>query len=277
VAKAELGVVVPTLNSAATLDWTLCSLHNQRDASVRIIVADSGSQDQTLDICKRWAVETVYVPPGNMYRAINEGVRRLETEWVTYLNSDDFVYPMSYRRLIAQGDQEQAALSYGDNDVIDYEGRFLFALRAASPARLQRLLCHGRLAITQAAAIYRSVDCMELGGFNEQYRHVADLDFFYRFAMAGKKLTKVSGPAVAAFRRHSSQLSSRESSVTDRETMSFLATNNITLSPVACVDLVCWRAQNLPEYAWRVLRHGDSKWITTAVAGAKKLAHSSEA
>src|SRR5215469_16640666 len=99
-AKGQIGVVVPTLNSAATLHWTLCSLRTQRDVSIEIIVADSGSTDETPDICKFWGVQTIYVPPGNMYRAINAGLRQFDTEWVTYLNSDDVVYPNSYARLV---------------------------------------------------------------------------------------------------------------------------------------------------------------------------------
>ena len=82
-AKQQIGVVVPTLNSAATLTWTLCSLRSQRDVSVEMIVADSGSVDGTLNICKFWDVRTIYVPPGNMYRGINAGLRQLDAEWVT--------------------------------------------------------------------------------------------------------------------------------------------------------------------------------------------------
>ena len=52
----RFGIVVPTLNSAATLEWTLCALRGQRDITPEIIVADSGSADGTLDICKKWGV-----------------------------------------------------------------------------------------------------------------------------------------------------------------------------------------------------------------------------
>ena len=121
--KQQIGVVVPTLNSAATLTWTLCSLRSQKDVSVEMIVADSGSvADGTLDICKFWDVRTIYAPPGNMYRAINAGLRQLDTEWVTYLNSDDIVYPQSYARLVARGEEQGASLVYADCDFVDFEG-----------------------------------------------------------------------------------------------------------------------------------------------------------
>ena len=90
--KLEIGVVVRTFNSAETLEWTLLALENQEDCSVKIVVVDSGSSDDTLEICARHKLRTEYEPPGNMYRAINVGMRLLDTEWITYLNSDDIVY-----------------------------------------------------------------------------------------------------------------------------------------------------------------------------------------
>src|ERR1700676_1116984 len=108
--KPQIGVVVPTLNSSATLMWTLCALPSQKDVTLEIIVADSGSEDGTLDICTSWDVPTIYVPPGNMYRAINVGLRLMHADWFTYLNSDDLVYPHSYARLLTLGEEKRASL-----------------------------------------------------------------------------------------------------------------------------------------------------------------------
>ena len=63
--------VIPTLNSASTLDMTLFSLKSQRDINLEILVVDSGSTDKTLEICKKWNIKSIYVEAGNMYKAIN--------------------------------------------------------------------------------------------------------------------------------------------------------------------------------------------------------------
>lgn len=47
---ADIGVVVPTLNNAKTLEWTLLALKSQEGCRVKIIVVDSGSTDETLAI-----------------------------------------------------------------------------------------------------------------------------------------------------------------------------------------------------------------------------------
>ncbi len=253
-ATSRLGIVVPTLNSAATLEWTLCALRGQRDIIPQIVVADSGSEDGTLDICKKWGVPTFFVPPGNMYRAINQGLRQMDMEWITYMNSDDLVYPQSYARLLALGEQQRADAVYGDVDFVDYEGRFLFVVKVPSSARLGGMFRRGLMGFQPAAAIFRRSVFEELGGFDEQYRLISDFDFFYRMKASGYKLARARRPAVAAFRIHSSQLSTREATNMKDELKSFRKTRNVRTSPLDLLDVFYWRLQNSPIYLWRLMK-----------------------
>ncbi len=255
--KAQIGVVVPTLNSAATLTWTLCSLRSQRDVTLEIIIADSGSTDGTADICKFWDVRTIYVPPGNMYRAINTGLRQLDAEWVTYLNSDDSVYPDSYSRLVARGEEQHASFVYADCDFVDYEGRFLFVMKSPAPHRLPGLvrlspLFRGRVGFGQPAAVYRKSVFEELGGFDEKYRNIGDTDFFFRLITSGHPVAKLQRPPVAAFRLHPSQLSNRLGANMDEELASFRKRTKVRASLGDLLDVVSWRLQNSPIYLWRL-------------------------
>ena len=255
--KQRIGVVVPTLNSAATLTWTLCSLRNQKNVSVEIVVADSGSTDGTADICKFWDVRMIYVPPGNMYRAINAGLRQLDAEWITYLNSDDTVYADSYARLVTRGEEQHASFVYADCDFVDSEGRFLFVMKSPPPHRLPGLvrlspLFSGRVGFGQPTAIYRKSVYEELGGFDEKYRNIGDTDFFYRLITSGLPVARLPRPSVAAFRLHASQLSNREGANMWKELASFRREMKVRASLGDFLDVVSWRLQNSPIYLWRL-------------------------
>jgi glycosyltransferase involved in cell wall biosynthesis len=252
--KPQIGVVVPTLNSSLTLEWTLCALRSQKNITIEIIVADSGSEDGTLDICQSWGIPTIYVPPGNMYRAVNAGIRQMDTEWATYLNSDDLVYPQSYERMLALGEKQHAAVVYGKCDFVDHEGRFLYEVKSPPPSRLPGMFRRSRLGFKQAAAIFRRGAFDEVKGFDERYRLISDYDFFYRMSLSGYAHAQLNGPAVAAFRLHPSQLSECEAANMEQEMNLFRESHEVRVSFGDLLDVLYWRLQNSSTYLWRITK-----------------------
>ncbi len=212
-----IGVVVPPRNSAATLRWTLLSLTSQRDVAVSIVVADSDSHDGTLEICREWHVRTVQVPPGNMYRAINAGLREIRAPWLTYLNSDDLAYSDAYARLIGRGEARGAHLVYGHADFVAETGAFLYTKAALRPSLARRQLLAGTMPFLQPAASFRREVFDALGGFDERFTHIADYDFFARAAARGLRFARVPGAPLAAFRVHERQMSTVHKQVVDEE------------------------------------------------------------
>lgn len=246
----EIGVVIPTLNSAKTLDWTLASLKGQIGCSVHTIVVDSGSDDGTLDICKRWGVETAYAPPGNMYHAINFGMRLLKTDWVTYLNSDDYVYLSSYARLIDRGEKTGADIVYGDCDYMNSEGQFLYSFKSASD-KLVNIYFPSKFA--QPAAIFRTKVYFRLEGFSEKDFTVSDADYFYRAWQAGMKFSRLKGYPVACFRVHSGQISSNRRLVNE-ERIRYFKRVGFVERLISLIPLSIWFISNLFNYTIRFLR-----------------------
>jgi glycosyltransferase involved in cell wall biosynthesis len=257
--ESEIGIVVPTFNSAKTLEWTLLALKSQEGCSVNIIVVDSGSTDETLEICARHKVRTEYDPPGNMYRAINAGMRLLDTKWISYLNSDDIIYCDAYSRLIELGDCKGADIVYGHSDYIDWNGRFIHSFKASHPLLLPGLVHSGLLQFAQPAAIFRKVVYEDLKGFSSKYRSIADFDFFARAILTGKKFERLSFPTVTAFRLHLNQFSHRESGIVQEETSQFFKECKAHKSFLGLLSLSMWRFLNIKHYLIRKLRNGRLK------------------
>ncbi len=248
----SITVVVPTLNSERTLASTLLSLTHQNDCSIRIIVVDSGSNDRTKEICDLFKIETLYVPPGNIYTAINAGLRLADTPWVSYLNSDDYIYPNSFARLIKLGELDSSGVVYGRCDYIDIEGRFIYSYEPGYPKELNSQFCRSQLSFAQPASIFRKEIYKKLGGFNEEMTLAADLDFFWRALLLPTKFSFVKGPSIACFRISSNQLS--QNRVTH-----LLETKQIQqrLGKPSMFDyknMMTWRFRNLPHYILRIVR-----------------------
>ncbi len=254
----EIGVVVPTWNSAITLDWTLLSLRSIQKCYTKIIVADSGSTDGTLEICERWGVDSIYVPPGNMYRAINAGMQHLNVSWLTYLNSDDMVYGEAYERLIRRGDVSKADVVYGGCDYVDSQGRFLYSFHPASPRSLKALFRLGNMGFAQPSAIFRKEVFEQLGGFSESYRQVSDADFYTRAAEAGKLFARLEAPSVCSFRLGQNQLHHKEASIHQEEKKKQRASIQRKAAMTDWLALLQWRMGNLSNYTIRFLR---TRWL----------------
>jgi glycosyltransferase involved in cell wall biosynthesis len=88
----SITVIIPTLNSSHYIDKCLNSIITQSNKSIDIIVVDGGSTDNTKEICKSYPVNLTYIESKGIRQgeARNIGLRHASTEFVTFLDSDDY-------------------------------------------------------------------------------------------------------------------------------------------------------------------------------------------
>lgn len=272
--NASVACVIPTLNSARTLETTLLSLLSQGGHCGNILVADSGSNDGTLEICRKQNVRSIYVEPGNLYRAVNRGIEALlrdtDCEYLAYLNSDDWLLADSYRRLIERGAPSKAEVVYGNCDYYDGVGRFIYPFFSAAPEQLMPLFRMARMGFAQPASIFRRSLYERLGGFDESFLYKADADFFLRALKGGAKFERLDGPSVAGFRLHAAQLSNRMAENIEKEGERLFHTTEMKAGALDRLTLARWQWVNLPNYVIRVLR-------ASSLSGRLRLPRSVEA
>jgi glycosyltransferase involved in cell wall biosynthesis len=249
----DISVAIPTLNSARYLENTLFSLVHQTGCSVEVIVADSGSVDDTLNICKKYSIKTIFVPPGSMYPAINKALAACESPWLCYLNSDDLVYPTSYARLIHCGESQNADIVYGSCDYIDDEGRFLHSFSPGRPKELKSHFLASEMSFAQPSAIFRQKVFRQLNGFNEQYRHNSDFDFYFRSILAGYEFARLEGKSVCGFRISSTQISRKRNEVENEIEQVHQNYPRPAMKDLWLTGL--WKIHNWPNYLIRLLRY----------------------
>ena len=113
----RLSVIVPVYNMAAEgkLQYCMDSLVNQTIDDYEIIAVDDASTDNSLEILKSYKEkypEKVHIItyPVNRHQggAKNEGLKAAAGEWIGFIDSDDWVTPDYYEKLLARAAQTGA-------------------------------------------------------------------------------------------------------------------------------------------------------------------------
>jgi len=108
-ARGSVGVVIPTYERVDETVRAVQSVLGQTVAPAQVVVADDGSSPPTVEaLAERLAggpAELVRAPrSGHPGRVRNEGLTRLDTEWVAFLDSDDTWHAEKLERQLAAAD-----------------------------------------------------------------------------------------------------------------------------------------------------------------------------
>lgn len=115
----KLSVIVPVYNMAAEgkLEYCLDSLVRQTVEDMEIIAVNDASTDNSLEVLRLYEQRfpgrvKVLTYPVNRRQggAKNEGLRAAEGEWIGFIDSDDWVVPDYYSRLLAKAEETGADL-----------------------------------------------------------------------------------------------------------------------------------------------------------------------
>lgn len=88
-------IIIPTFNSAKTLQSCLQSIIVQTHADFEIIVQDGGSTDDTLAVAngfKDTRIRVISEADEGLYDAMNKAVEQVAGQWILFLGSDDRLF-----------------------------------------------------------------------------------------------------------------------------------------------------------------------------------------
>src|SRR3990172_2984652 len=86
-------IIVPTYNQAQYLGAALDSLIAQTDPDWEAVVINDGSTDATREVMEKYAhkdsrIRLFHKPNGGVASALNDGLRKVQGQWVCWLSSD---------------------------------------------------------------------------------------------------------------------------------------------------------------------------------------------
>ena len=102
----QISVIVPVYKVEAYLDRCVESILNQTFSDFELILVDDGSPDRCGKICDEWAkkdrrIRVIHKSNGGLSDARNAGFDVSTGEWITFIDSDDYVHPKMLESLHA--------------------------------------------------------------------------------------------------------------------------------------------------------------------------------
>jgi heptose III glucuronosyltransferase len=122
-----LSVVVPVYNVAPFLERCLASLAAQNLDGMEIVLVDDGSTDDCPAILARYAAQypemrVIRQDNGGLSAARNTGLDHIGGEYVAFVDSDDWIEPGYFRRLLELARAKNLDMAHG-NAMYHFEGR----------------------------------------------------------------------------------------------------------------------------------------------------------
>ncbi len=170
----KLTIIIATYNAEDYLETALESVINQKYHNWECVVVDGGSTDKTLDIIDHYeSLDNRFChiseKDRGIYDAFNKGWKMAKGEWVYYLGSDD--------RLCAAGLDAQMKVAENVNSNIGVVNGGVIRITQDNCQR--EMYSHGFIGGHQGMIMRRSA-IEELGGFDLNYKVIADYDLFIR-------------------------------------------------------------------------------------------------
>lgn len=103
--EPRISVIIPVYNVEAYLRRCLDSVINQHYADIEIILVDDGSSDNSGDICDEYAskddrIRVIHQENMGLYGARNTGLAAAVGEYISFIDSDDWIEAGTYACMI---------------------------------------------------------------------------------------------------------------------------------------------------------------------------------
>jgi glycosyltransferase involved in cell wall biosynthesis len=199
-----ISVVIPCYNRSTLLKRAIDSALAQIARASEVIVVDDGSTDDTKEVCAGYGSQIKYVWQKNAGASVarNTGAIHARSEWIAFLDSDDYWRPCHLSRMANAIKETHGKAQFYFSDMQMGEGNNCATLWNTVdfvPPRPVHLTQDGtnwaflrRQPIMLQCSVFRKDVWMKSGGLDPNFRLMHDPELFFRLSV-GEKICAVSG------------------------------------------------------------------------------------
>lgn len=124
----KISIIVPIYNAEEHLDKCVESILEQTETNLEIILVDDGSKDNSFEICKKYEktdqrVKVIHQENAGVSVARNHGIEIAEGEYIGFVDSDDWIEPVMYERLLKEAKETNADVVMCDATTVYSDGK----------------------------------------------------------------------------------------------------------------------------------------------------------
>lgn len=207
-ARAPVTVIVPAFNAAEFLAITLQSLQQQTTPPEQVLVVDDGSADGTVAIAEQFGATCLRQQHAGPGAARNRGLQAATTEFVAFLDADDWYVPDKLERSIDHLNELNAACVATDAWVVRGQRveRRKNDRRVVPSVLTLELLLRGN-PIVCSSIVARRTAVVEAGAFDEDLDLVATEDYDLWLRLSAREPIAYLAQPMTFYRQHPGSLS----------------------------------------------------------------------
>ena len=188
--KADLSIITPIYNGERYLREVIESVMSQENIQIQMIIVNDGSTDSSLEIAKEWQerfpdqIEVIDQPNAGEATAVNNGMARVQTEFVGVVNADDPLLPGHCRKVVdALLLDAEAVVAYPDWLMINADGASIRNVQTLDFTK--RALVADVVCIPGPGAIIRVSAARDFPLREKQFKYISDYVLWLRMSSRG--------------------------------------------------------------------------------------------
>lgn len=181
-----LSIVVPNYNAGRYSQECLASLVSEKNDLVEYIFVDGGSSDSSLRVFenrKDLFSNFITEPDRGQSDAFNKGFRLARGKFLTWLNSDDKLFPGSINKLIGFLQKSSYNWVACNTVYIDSNSNVTRCCRSGQYEKFA--IQNGMLNVFGPSTIFRRSVFERVGPFNENFHYCMDTEYWWRLVRMG--------------------------------------------------------------------------------------------